>query len=267
MHGTPLVALDADHPGFRDPAYRRRRDAIARAATLHRPGQPVPPIAYTDAEQAVWREVGDRLGPLHATWAHPVLRAHLDQLDLFAGDVPQLEALNRALQATGFRMAPVAGLVTPRDFLEALASGAFLATQYLRHPSRPRYTPEPDVVHEIVGHVPCLLHPGLAALHRSFGAAARTATDDGVERLIRVYWWTLEFGLVLEGEDMFALGAGLLSSAGELAGIASGPEWRDLDAEAMANTPFDPTAMNPVLFVAPGLAALLDHLTEWLAGE
>ncbi|MBX2799022.1 MAG: hypothetical protein KTR31_15205 [Myxococcales bacterium] len=264
MKTRHLVALDADHPGFRDRAYRARRDAIAQAALQHREGQPVEEVAYTDEEQAVWQEVGRCLGPLHTAGAHPEILALMERLDLFGGAVPQFEPLNQRLGATGFRMEPVAGLVSPRDFLQALGRDTFMATQYMRHPSRPLYTPEPDVVHEIVGHAASLLHEGVASVSRCFGRAAAGASDDEIVGLVRVYWWTLEFGLVREEGQVYALGAGLLSSAGELAQIASGPQWKPFDIDVMAATDFDPTQQNPVLFVADGLQPMLEALTVWL---
>ena len=262
-----LVALDADHPGFRDADYRERRNAIARAALERELGDPVPRIPYTPAEHAVWRTVCDHLRPLHARRVHPVLQGEVQNLGLLDGDLPQLVEVNRELERTGFRMEPVAGLVVPRAFLEALGERIFLSTQYVRHGSKPLYTPEPDVIHELVGHAACLHHPALAALNAAFGGPARAADEVQILRLVRVYWWTLEFGLVREGDQIWALGAGLLSSAGELAGIDDGPAWRPWDLDAMAETAFDPTQPNPVLFVAPGLERMVVELTDWLAAQ
>ncbi|MHB1845663.1 MAG: phenylalanine 4-monooxygenase, partial [Deltaproteobacteria bacterium] len=212
-----LVDLDPDHPGFRDIAYRRRRDEIARLALDYVEGTPAPTIAYTDDEQAVWRQVSRELAPLHERLA---ARAYLDSASLLPLDqtrVPQLAELNERLRpATGFQMLPVAGLVGARTFLEYLARGIFLSTQYMRHPSRPLYTPEPDVIHELVGHAATLANPAFAELNRRFGEAALRAGDAALERIARVYWFTLEFGLCLEEGRPKAYGAGLLSSFGEL---------------------------------------------------
>ena len=259
-----LVVLDADHPGFRDPAYRARRNAIAEVAEAHGEGEPVPRIAYTEDEERVWQTVCGHLRPLHAQFVHPELQALQLRLGLLERTLPQLADVNEVLTETGFRMEPVAGLVAPRDFLEALGRGVFLATQYLRHGSRPLYTPEPDVVHELVGHAASLLHPGIADLSRAFGEAAARSNDREVEALVRAYWWTLEFGLVEADGQIRALGAGLLSSAGELAAIYSGPALQVWDVPAMADTDYDPTRPNPVLFVAPSLDAMVSDLTEWM---
>src|ERR1041385_5318880 len=153
MNVPPLVALDADHPGFHDPDYRRRRDEIARAALNHRYGDPALQIASTGNEHDVWREVWRNLEPLHARYACREYREASLRIALSRDAIPQLHAVNQVIEPMhGFRMMPVAGLVTAGAFLRELARGVFLSTQYMRHHSVPLYTPEPDVVHELVGH-------------------------------------------------------------------------------------------------------------------
>jgi phenylalanine-4-hydroxylase len=261
-----LVQLDADHPGFRDPEYRARRNAIARLALEYR-GGPVPEVEYTPDEQEVWRRVWERLDPLHAQWACQALREAEQELPLDRREIPQLAALNpRLTAASGFEMLPVAGLVSARTFLAHLGEGVFLSTQYMRHPSAPLYTPEPDLVHELVGHAASLAHAELAALSRALGRAAARADEAGLKALERVYWFTLEFGAVAERGQVKALGAGLLSSVGELERLPGGPHlpW---DLPRIAATPYDPTTFQPGYFVAPSFARLLDDLGAWAARE
>ncbi|MEN0065904.1 MAG: phenylalanine 4-monooxygenase [Myxococcota bacterium] len=260
-----LVELDAEHPGFRDPIYRKRRHAIAALAEAHQEGEPAPYVVYTPDEERVWRTVCDHLRPLHDAHVHPELQAIQRRLGLLESPLPQLEQVNERLTTTGFRMEPVAGLVAPRRFLEALGRGVFLSTQYLRHGSRPLYTPEPDLVHELVGHAASLLHPGIAEISRRFGQVAAQSTDGEVERLVRLYWWTLEFGLVRHEGAVKALGAGLLSSAGELLGVvAEKPSFQAWSVSGMMGMDYDPTRPNPVLFVAPSFDQMIDSLTEAL---
>jgi phenylalanine-4-hydroxylase len=261
----PTVPLSADHPGFRDAAYRRRRDAIAQIARAHERGAPVPDAPYTDDEQRVWRAIWRELAPLHTRHVCRELRDVQDRLGLARGPIPQLAGLNVALQAaTGFRMEPVTGLVEARTFLTALADGCFLSTQYIRHASRPRYTPEPDVVHEAIGHAASLTHPRIAAVNRAFGAAAARADPARLRQIERVYRYTREFGVVREHGQPRAFGAGLLSSAGELAHLHEGAELLEADLPTMAETDYDPTDLQPRLFAARSFDDLLDPLERWL---
>jgi phenylalanine-4-hydroxylase len=267
-HDSPphLVALDPDHPGFRDPNYRRRRDAIAAAAGRHRAGDEPPAIAYSPAEQRVWRQVLTALAPLHRRLA---CRAYLEAaraLRLPRTRIPQLAEVNASLAPlTGFHMEPVAGLVSARDFLAALGRSRFLSTQYVRHPSRPLYTPEPDVIHELVGHAATLADPTFVALNRAFGRATRRARDDAaMQRIYRLYWFTLEFGLVEEAGEVRAVGAGLLSSSGELERFAERALLRPFVADEVVATDFDPTGYQDRLFVAPSWPAFVASVLRTL---
>jgi phenylalanine-4-hydroxylase len=262
-----VVQLDPDHPGFRDAAYRARRNRIARLALEHRPGEPVPEAPYTPEEHAVWRTVCEALGPRHKLYACAEYLACLGRLDLPREHIPQLcEVSARIQELSGFRLEPVAGLVEPRVFLEALAGGVFLCTQYIRHHSTPLYTPEPDVVHELLGHAVTLASPRLAELNRLVGRAVRrTPTGEALERLSRVYWHTIEFGVLREGGAVKAYGTGLLSSAGELEAMGRA-ELRPLDLEAASRQDYDPTDFQPVLFCADSFEAMHDALREFLLG-
>ena len=260
---SDLVALDQDHPGFRDPDYRARRNTIAQVALDYR-GGPVPDVPYSEAEQGVWRTVWAELDPLHERLAARPLREAQAALALDRARIPQLAELNPRLQAaTGFEMLPVAGLVTARTFLTELGRGVFLSTQYIRHASAPLYTPEPDVVHELVGHAATLIDPRIAELSRAFGQAAARADDAGIRQLERVYWYTLEFGAVEEDGQVKALGAGLLSSPGEIQRFQTQAELRGWDLDAMASTDYDPTDYQPWIYVAPSFARLIDDLAAW----
>lgn len=261
-----LIELDRDHPGFRDQSYRRRRDSIARQAHSYAGQGPVPHVAYTPEEHALWRTVGERLGELHRSLGVGWLASAAGGWVLAQQEVPQFEAVNHQLTwSTGFRLRPVAGLVEGGEFLAHLARGEFLATQYLRHPSRPFYTPEPDVLHELVGHASLLTQPAYAELHRSFGKAALALHEPSqYTRLDRLYWRSMEFGLVEEHGQPRALGAGLLSSCGELERIEHGAILRPCDTEAILETPYDPTEFQPELFVWPNLQALTNWVHESL---
>ena len=261
-----LVDLDQDHPGFRDAAYRARRNTIARAA-LEYGGGPVPEVPYTEEEHAVWAEVWRALEPLHQDWAPRGFLVLHHRLGLDRERIPQLEVVNqRLMEVCGFKMLPVAGLIEARTFLSYLADGVFLSTQYIRHHSVPLYTPEPDVVHELIGHAASFTHPMIVELNRAFGRAARVADDSGIQRLERVYWWTMEFGALREDGTVKAFGAGLLSSFGELGSFAERAELCPFDLPTMAVTDYDPTDYQPVVYVAESWEEMYYELAEWLAG-
>jgi len=264
-HADDLVALDPDHPGFRDPIYRARRNAIAKLALEHREGTPAPHVAYTEVEDDVWRSVWQHLTPLHAARAVREWRAAAARMDLDHARVPQLAELNERTRPLGIEMMPVAGLITAEGFLTALGRGVFRSTQYMRHHSMPLYTPEPDVIHELVGHATSFLAPEIVELSRAFGEAALGADADRLLQLERLYWYTLEFGVALEAGEVKAYGAGLLSSYGELGDLGGRARLAPFDLEVMARTPYDPTDYQPVLFVAPSFAEMIRQLGAWLA--
>ncbi len=262
-----LVQLDGEHPGFRDQIYRKRRNAIARLALDYRLGDPVPSVDYGEAEEAVWRTVWDHLRPLHAARAAEGIHEANRLLSLDRSGIAQLAEVNQSLaRLSGFQMIPVAGLVASRTFLSYLGRGLFLSTQYVRHSARPLYTPEPDVIHELVGHAATLAHPRFADLNRRFGRAADRVDDTQLTQLARAYWFTMEFGLLREGTHGRAYGAGLLSSASELGTFEQRAKIRPFAIDAVIATDFDTTDYQRELFVAESFAALEGELIEWLDG-
>lgn len=260
-----LVELDPDHPGFNDPVYRARRNAIAQIALAYQTGQPVPDAPYSELEHAVWVQVSEALAALHQQRICTELLDLKRIITLRKDRIPQLSEVNAVLQAAaGFRMEPVAGLVSARTFMRYLGERVFLSTQYIRHHSKPLYTPEPDVIHELVGHAATLVHPGIAELNRVLGRAAVIANPSEMARLERVYWYTLEFGIVEERGALKAFGAGLLSSIGELERYDSEADLQDWDLETIAQTPYDPTQYQSKLFVAPSFTRMLVEVTMWV---
>lgn len=260
-----IVQLDPDHPGFRDPEYRARRNRIAQIALTYRPGQAIPDAPYLPEEHQVWRRIWEALKPAHQSHACREYLACVERLNLDRNHIPQLSEVSRKVQAiSGFRLEPVAGLVEPRVFLESLAQGVFLCTQYIRHHSAPLYTPEPDVVHEIIGHAITLASERLAELNRLFGEAVkRTTLREPLERLSRLYWFTLEFGVLREDGKLKAYGTGLLSSAGELAAMHQA-QLRPFDPDTASRQEYDPTQYQPVLFCADSFDAMNQQLRDYL---
>ena len=178
--GDVQVHLADDHPGATDEVYRARRNTIAALALAWHPGEPIPRAAYTEEEHEVWRVACAHLDELHETLACAEYLEGKRLLGLPEDHVPQLDDVTELLAPlTGFRYIPAAGLVPLRDFYGSLADRLFHSTQYIRHYSVPLYTPEPDVVHEVVGHANCLALPRFAALYQVGRGGRSTRRDDG----------------------------------------------------------------------------------------
>jgi phenylalanine-4-hydroxylase len=264
-----VVELDADHPGFRDPEYRTRRNEIAtlavRAAEI---GEPCL-VDYTDTERATWGVVFDRLTTLYPTHACREYNQAFADLGYTRDDIPQLQDVSRFLSdRTGFRLQPVAGLVSPREFLGALSRRVFCATQYIRHSSQPLYTPEPDVVHELMGHAVMLAIPEFADLSQKIGEGSLGATDREILQLSTLYWFTIEYGVLWEGDALKAYGAGLLSSFGELEHCLSGEvEIRPLDPEVAKDTEYPITTYQPLLWSVGSIAEAFEKMDDFLSSR
>lgn len=265
--GRVTVELAGDHPGVTDPVYRARRDDLAGLAAHWSPGQTLPEPAYSDAEHQVWATVSAALAELHERQACSAFLEGKAALSLPEDRVPQLSDVGDHLEPlAGFRYWPVAGLAPLREFYASFAEGVFWSTQYLRHPSVPLYTPEPDVIHEVIGHANQLAAPGYADLYRMVGAAVeRTRSEGALRFLSHVFWFSMEFGVVYEKGRLKAFGAGILSSVGETADFADRAEVRPADLWEMGSTEYDITRFQPVLYSWPSPAALEDGLSGFLS--
>jgi phenylalanine-4-hydroxylase len=263
--GSVTVELGETHPGFADPVYRTRRDAIARLAVGHVEGAPIPTVEYSDVEREVWRIVSRELATKHRLYA---TRGFIDgeaALALPRDEIPQLVEVSARLSPIGgFRYEPVAGLAPLRTFYGSFARDVFFSTQYIRHHSSPLYTPEPDIVHEVIGHANQLADAETARLYRLVGEAVhRVETDAALLLLSRVFWFTFEFGVVEEDHELKTYGAGILSSFGELDAFR-GAEIRPLDFAQMAQVEYDITKYQPVLFGARSMTEVHDALGEFI---
>ncbi|MBF6168268.1 phenylalanine 4-monooxygenase [Streptomyces gardneri] len=264
--GDVTVHLSEEHPGVHDAVYRARRNAIAALALDYAPGKPLPHIAYTDEEQQVWRIVSAELGRKHRTYASAEVLAAAEALSLPTDHIPQLDEVSAALQPlTGFRYAPAAGLVPLREFFGSFADRIFHSTQYIRHHSAPLYTPEPDAIHEIIGHANQIASPRFAAIYATVGAAvARLSTHRALKFLADVFWFSMEFGVVREHGEVRCYGAGLLSSYGEIEEFRHA-QLRPLDIAQMGTATYDITHYQPILYCADSIAEIEDVIGGFFA--
>ncbi|WBB62006.1 phenylalanine 4-monooxygenase [Streptomyces sp. WMMC500] len=262
--GAPVVHLDPELPGSGDPHYLGRRNEILKAALSHMPGDPAPEVSYAPDDHECWRTIRKELHTRHRTYACAAMNEAGELLDLPYDHVPQLRTVSERLSAlTGFRFAPAAGIVPVAEFYGPLAEGTFLATQFIRHSSKPLFSPEPDMVHEVIGHGTALASSRIADLYRLLGRTIRHLETDGARQAVsRFFWFTMEYGVIKESGEMKAFGASLLSSCGELAEFR-GAEIRSMNVGEMITIDYDYSRFQPILFHADSISHFEDFFSDF----
>jgi phenylalanine-4-hydroxylase len=208
--------------------------------------------AYTPEQHAIWQElVGRRMPQLR----EHACEAYLDgfgQIGLRADNLPNLKDVSaRLAPRTGWSSTPVSGFLPADAFFEMLAARMFPTTTWLRSRESMDYTPEPDIFHDVFGHVPMHAHPVFADFLEHYGKVCASVIDrpGALERLGRLFWFTVEFGLIREKGEIKVYGSGLISSHGECTRVlAGGCEVRDFDVDAVMNQEMQTSEMQPVLF-------------------
>jgi phenylalanine-4-hydroxylase len=267
------LTLTDDHPGAKDKKYIESRNLHAETAINYRHGEAIPDAHYTLVETETWKTVYENLFGMYSTHAcseyQVAMKSFQDECNFSAEAIPQQAVISRFLMSrTGFTLRPVAGLLSARNFLNGLAFRVFHATQYIRHHSKPLYTPEPDVCHELLGHVPLFADPTFADFSHEIGLLSIGASDWDIERLSTLYWFTIEFGLTKEANgEMRAYGAGLLSSFGELEYCLSDkPKVLPFDPEVASTTEYPITCFQPTYFCAESFADALAKVRAFAKG-
>ena len=216
--------------------------------------------AYSDGEHALFRRLYERQSKLVPRYACSEWIEAIAGLDAGAG-VPKFDEVSRKMRAkTGWEIVAVPGLIPDEAFFTHLAGRRFPVTVWLRKPEEFDYIVEPDVFHDFFGHVPLLFDPVYADHLHEYGKGGLKAMRlDAVKMLARLYWYTIEFGLMQTPAGVRAYGAGLLSSGGELAYCVEDPSPKRLpfDLERMLRTDYQIDKYQTTYFVIDSFAQLM----------
>ncbi len=221
------------------------------------------PGGYEQRHHDIWARLCDRQRPHLRDCASTLWKQGAAALQLDEVRVPDVIEVSRTLRTvTGWEVRPVTGYMPPRAFFTCLAHRIMPVTVVVRDPQQEGYLPEPDAFHDIFGHAPLCAVPQIAKIMEQFGHAGVAASTAEREHLTRVFWFTIEFGLIREGGSLRLLGAGLVSSPDE---SRSAPDSANVsrlpfDAEIVAETPFVIDEFQDQLFVLNDLS----QVEEWL---
>ena len=233
---------------------------------------------YTPAEHELWVTLYERQSALLPGRACDPFLKGLDALDLHRAGIPDFARINEELRRlTGWTVVAVPGLVPDAVFFEHLANRRFPAGQFIRAPEQLDYLQEPDIFHDVFGHVPMLTDPTFADYMQAYGQGGLRALGLGqLHNLARLYWYTVEFGLLQTPKGPRILGAGIVSSRAESVFALDDPSPNRLsfDLGRVMRTPYRIDDFQQVYFVVPSLQALLDAtlsdfgaLYAWLDGQ
>ncbi|ANF54500.1 phenylalanine 4-monooxygenase [Brevundimonas naejangsanensis] len=216
--------------------------------------------AYTEVEHQTWNTLYERQMKILPSRASEAFLRGLDALDLNAGGIPDFDVINPKLQAlTGWTVVCVPGLVPDEVFFDHLANRRFVSGQFIRKPDQLDYLQEPDIFHDVFGHVPMLTDPDFAAYMEAYGKGGQRAAALGMlPNLARLYWYTVEFGLMREAGGLRIYGAGIVSSATESVFSLEDPSPNRLgfDLERVMKTLYRIDDFQQVYFVIDSIEAL-----------
>ena len=221
--------------------------------------------AYTEAEHATWAELVNRRMPQLVRHAAEEYLEGFAIIGLRTESLPNLEEISARLRPrTGWSTVPVTGFMPGPAFFEMLAARQFPTTTWLRKPDSLEYTPEPDIFHDVFGHVPMHAHPVFADFLAHYGELCASIQDEAVlERIGRLFWYTVEFGLIRQHGRIKLYGSGLISSNGESTNVLEGHcDIQDFSLEAVLNTPVKVDEMNKVLFAIESFDQIYESLQQ-----
>src|SRR6516165_10605379 len=249
------LELEPGHPGLGEEEYvRRRMDRLAP-----------PLIDYTAEETRIWREVSPKLDELHQKHASRIYLNAKRALGISQTKIPQLRHLSERLQReTRMHLVPAEGPLPYRTFYSYIGQRGFPVTQFIRHGSHPEFTPEPDMIHDCLGHVPPLMNQDYAELLTLIGKAASTTPNpEQVLALKRFSWFSIEFGLIEEDGQTKVFGAGILSSTGEIPfSLSPSVRRQPFVTSRVIETDYDPSRMQDQLFIIPSFAFLRKEIEQ-----
>jgi phenylalanine-4-hydroxylase len=221
---------------------------------------------YTAEDHDVWRILYERRVPQLRDTASQTFLKGIDLIGLDAKHVPDLADVNRRLKPlTGWQAMPVPGYLPAKDFFLSLSERKFPTTITVRPRAQLDYLPEPDIFHDVFGHVPLHTEPVFADFLQHYGhVALHTHDEQELTELARLFWFTVEFGLIRENGQVKLFGSGLMSSAGEGPhALSDKVEKRNFDLKQVVNQSFEIDHYQPLLFVIESFDQLYDAMKEW----
>jgi phenylalanine-4-hydroxylase len=258
------------HPHVDDPVYNQRRRKIRLLVKqYHKDPTVLPLVNYTDEENEIWRTILKTLRPLHRKYASKIYLEGWKKLCFPADVIPELRAVSESLEKVcGFKLIPIEGFVDSKSFLSCLRTHSMFCTQYVRHPSKPLFSDEPDIIHELLGHTPMFTNRHMVEIYELIGKLAYRADAQRLIEIERLAWFTMEAGLIEEEGEIKVLGTAILSSVGELKySVSNKVRKRPFVMEEVVNTSFDPYVMQDKLFFIRSIAALRKEIKQYFKFE
>ncbi|MDO4997137.1 MAG: phenylalanine 4-monooxygenase [Neisseria sp.] len=226
-------------------------------------------IEYSCEENSVWHDLIVRQQANLPNRACDEYLNGLAKLNLPHDRIPQLGEIDAVLQReTGWKTAAVPALISFGKFFALLADKSFPVATFIRRREDFDYIQEPDIFHEIAGHCPLLTHPAFAAFNETYGKLGLAASKEERVFLARLYWFTIEFGLVGNAENKRIYGGGILSSPSETEYALSGkPEYREFNINDVLRTPYRIDRIQPIYYVLDKVDTLFEVAQSDIMGE